>query len=157
MNKHIVIASLLLLAACSPIVDNKGYVKQKELKEHIHIGQTSKQEVLEAFGSPSSQSSFGAESWYYVHSRKETTAFLKPEIVEQEVTRIEFDAKGIVSKIDGYGLDQAQSVTPSSRETPTEGHTMGFIEQTLGNVGRFNKPGGTSGTVAPGRQPSDSY
>lgn len=152
-KKQLVMLSCLLAAGCSPMVDNKGYVKKANLAEKITVGQTSKQEVLDNFGSPSSQSSFGPESWYYIYNRKETTAFLKPEITDQDITRIEFDSAGIVTKVENYGIDKAQDVKTVSRITPTEGHTMGFIEQTLGNVGRFNKPGAPGDTVAPGRKP----
>lgn len=156
MKKQILTLLLLASAACSPMVDNKGYVKQADLKDKLVTGQTSKQEVFDQFGSPSSQSSFGPETWYYIHSRKETVGFLKPESVDQDITSVEFDEKGIVSKINGYTQDQAQQVANVKRVTPTEGHSLGFVEQILGNVGRFNKAGSSSGTVAPGRKPSSS-
>ncbi len=157
MKKHLLIVLLLPIAACSPKVDNKGYVKQADLSEQIKIGQTTKQEIIDNFGSPSSQSSFGSETWYYINNRLETMGFLKPDVVAQDITRIEFDTAGIVSKIENYGSDKITDVKNVGRITPTEGHTMGFIEQTLGNVGRFNKPGTTGGTVAPGRQPGGGY
>jgi outer membrane protein assembly factor BamE (lipoprotein component of BamABCDE complex) len=157
MKNRLLIALLLPIAACSPKVDNKGYVKQSDLSAEIVVGKTSKQEILENFGSPSSQSSFGSETWYYINNRLETMAFLKPDVVEQDITRIEFDTAGIVSKLENFGSDKITDVKTISRTTPTEGHTMGFIEQTLGNVGRFNKPGSASGSVAPGRQPSSGY
>jgi outer membrane protein assembly factor BamE (lipoprotein component of BamABCDE complex) len=156
MKKYHILLTLLALTACDPIVDNKGYVKQNEasMKDKLVIGQTSKQEVMDQFGSPSSVSSFGPETWYYIHSRKETVAFLKPEVVDQDISSIEFDATGLVTKIDGYNKEQYQEIANVKRITPTEGHSLGFFEQVLGNVGRFNKAGDKSGTVAPGRKPS---
>ena len=156
MKKQIVILMLLVTGACSPIVDNRGYVKQASLKDKIVVGQTSKQEVLDRFGSPSAQSSFGQETWYYINNRKETVGFLKPETVDQDITRVEFDAAGLVVKVEDYAQDQAQEIKNVRRETPTEGHTLGFIEQALGNIGRFNKAG-EGGTAVPGRKPNSSY
>jgi outer membrane protein assembly factor BamE (lipoprotein component of BamABCDE complex) len=156
MKKQFIAAIFVMMAACSPKVDDKGYVKQGDLKEKLVIGQTSKQEVFDQLGSPSSQSSFGPETWYYIHNRKETFAFLAPEMVDQDITSIEFDAGGVVSKINGYNKEQAQEIANVKRETPTEGHTLGFVEQVLGNVGRFNKAGAGAGTAAPGRQPKSS-
>ncbi|MDX2072843.1 MAG: outer membrane protein assembly factor BamE [Alphaproteobacteria bacterium] len=156
MKKQTVILILLAAAACSPMVDNRGYVKQVDIKDKLVIGQTGRQEVLDQLGSPSSQSSFGPETWYYIHNRKETVGFFAPEVVDQDVTSIEFDTTGMVSKVNGYGRDQALEITNVKRETPTEGHTLSFIEQTLGNIGRFNKPGDSSSTVAPGRKPNSS-
>jgi outer membrane protein assembly factor BamE (lipoprotein component of BamABCDE complex) len=154
MKKQTLIVIFLALAACSPKVDERGYVKQGDAAGRLVVGQTSKQEVFDALGSPSSQSSFGPETWYYIHNRKETIGFLAPESADQDVMRIEFDASGIVAKMENYGQDKAQEVQNVKRVTPTEGHSVSFIEQTLGNVGRFNRPGDNSGTVAPGRKPS---
>jgi outer membrane protein assembly factor BamE (lipoprotein component of BamABCDE complex) len=158
-NRHIIMKlhSLIPLAlvcatACSAKIDNRGYVRQEPMKEKIVVGSTSKQEIIDRYGSPSSQSTFGNETWYYISNRKETVGFLKPEVVEQDVTKIEFDQAGMVSKVDNYDLNNAENVKMVNRETPTEGHQMNFLEQVLSNVGRFNKPGGTNGSVAGGRQ-----
>lgn len=156
MKKQLIIGMLLFAAACSPMVDNRGYVKQYDIKDKLVIGQTSKQEVMDQLGSPSSQSYFGPDTWYYIHNRKETRGFMKPASVDQDITSIEFDEKGLVAKINGYDQSQAQSIANVGRETPTEGHSMNFIEQALGNVGRFNKPGDSSNTVAAGRRPRSS-
>ncbi len=153
MKKQLFTLIFCALAACSPKVDNRGYVKQVDFAGKIVVGQTGREEVVDQFGSPSSQSSFGDETWYYINNRKETVAFLAPESVDQDITRIEFDANGIVTKVEHYAQDQAQEIKNVKRETPTEGHTLGFVEQVLGNVGRFSK-GDSSGTVAPGRKPS---
>ncbi len=143
----------LALAACSPKVDSRGYVKTVEWKDAITVGQTTREDVMEKFGSPSAKSSFGDETWYYVSSRKEAVAFLKPEVVEQEAVDISFDASGVVSAVNIHNQDDAKDVKLVKRETPTEGHSLNFIEQALGNLGRFNKPGGGD-TVAPGRRPN---
>jgi len=141
-----IITALLLVSACSPKVEDRGYIKNASWKDSIIVGQTTKQEVQDKFGSPSSQSSFGADTWYYISSQKEAFAFLKPEITQQEIADIQFDASGVVSAVNVYGKENAQQIELVKRTTPTEGHRMSFVDQTLGNLGRFNKPGSTSGT-----------
>ncbi len=138
------------LSGCSPKVDNRGYVSSGGWKSQIKVGQTTRDDVQMTFGSPSSKSSFGTETWYYMSARKETTAFLKPEVVEQDVLRIEFDSAGIVSKAEAFDETSGQDVSVAKRTTPTEGHQLGFIEQLLGNIGRFNK--GSDDSAAPGRR-----
>lgn len=155
-KKQYIIAILCMVSACSPMVDNKGYVKKHPIEDKIIIGQTNKQEVFQQFGSPSSQSSFGEETWYYIHNRKETWGFLAPESVDQDITSIAFNEQGIVTSVNGYTQEMAQEVEYVGRETPTEGHSLGLIEQLLGNVGRFNKPGDNSDTLARGRRPSST-
>ncbi|MEQ1789391.1 MAG: outer membrane protein assembly factor BamE [Rickettsiales bacterium] len=125
-------------------MENRGYVKQADWKDAIKVGQTSKQEVAEKFGSPSTQSSFGVDTWYYISSRKEAIGFMKPSIVEQEAVDITFDSTGIVSSVNVYNQDNAKDFSLVKRTTPTEGHSLSFIDQALGNLGRFNNPGSTS-------------
>jgi len=142
----------MLAEACSPKVNNGGYVNENDIKNQIVIGKTTKDDVKEAFGSPSAESSFGAESWYYISDRKEAYAFLKPTVVEQNVVRIEFDPTGVASTVESYSKKDGEEFDLAKRTTPTEGHTLGFFEQILGNIGRFNRPG--SDSSAPGRKPS---
>ena len=143
MKKTLLILPLVLFAtACSPKVENRGYIKQSNLKDEIVVGKTSKQEVLDKFGSPSTKSSFGAETWYYISSRKEAIGFMKPEITDQETFNISFDENDVVNSVSNNNKDDARDVEMVSRTTPTEGHSLSFIDQTIGNLGRFNKPGG---------------
>jgi outer membrane protein assembly factor BamE (lipoprotein component of BamABCDE complex) len=152
--KAIVITSALLCAACSPKVENRGYVKQASWKDSIIVGQTNKQEVLDKFGSPSTKSSFGPETWHYISSRKEGIGFLRPSVVEQEAVDVAFDSSGVVSGVNVYNKDNAKDFDLVKRTTPTEGHSLSFIDQTLGNLGRFNKPGGSNDSPVPGRRSS---
>ena len=78
--------------------------------------------------------------------------FMKPEVVDQEITRVEFNTAGVVTKVEKYGADAAQEVENVGRVTATEGHTLSFIEQVMGNVGRFNKPASPGGSAVPGRK-----
>ncbi|MGE3714708.1 MAG: outer membrane protein assembly factor BamE, partial [Alphaproteobacteria bacterium] len=133
------LAALLAVAGCSPKIENRGYVRDGTISEMIVAGRDSKDDVITVLGSPSSHSTFGPETWYYITTRKETTAFLAPEVVEQDVVRITFDDMGMVSNVEGYNLSNSQDIDVSSRETPTEGHELSFIEQLMGNIGRFNK------------------
>lgn len=141
---------LLALAACAPKADNHGYVTAEDWKEKVTAGQTTKDQILSTFGSPSAQNNFGSETWYYITSRQETTAFLRPKVVEQDVVRIEFDQAGVVSQVEMFDKSNAKKFALVRRTTPTEGHSMGVVEQLLGNIGRFNSPGGKGGSAAPG-------
>lgn len=143
--------ALLGLNACSPKIENNGYVKRADIKTLVTVGSSTKDEVQKTLGSPSVQSTFGTDAWYYITDQKESYAFMKYDVVEQEVTRIEFDDNGVVSKVNDYDKSQSEDITIVKRETATEGHTLGFFEQMLGNIGRFNAPGGGSGGTVAGR------
>lgn len=133
-------AASMLLVACSPMSDTRGHVAATADIGAIKPGATNKDGVLKLLGSPSSVSSFGPETWYYISARKERKAFFEPKIVEQKVTGVEFDEGGLVREVHGYDEKDARDIAAVKRTTPTEGHTLGFVEQIVGNIGRFNKP-----------------
>lgn len=141
--------SAVALTACSPKVQNRGYVRDIEIEKQIKAGRDTQEDVRSLLGSPSARSNFGRETWYYITSRKEAVAFFAPDVVEQDVTRIVFDETGMVSEVDLFDKESSQDIDISNRETPTEGHEFGFMEQLLGNIGRFNSPADSNG---PGRR-----
>jgi outer membrane protein assembly factor BamE (lipoprotein component of BamABCDE complex) len=133
-------ASLLLaLPACiPPRIESRGYVDALNRTKDIATGVTTRDEVREMLGTPSVTNNFGDETWYYIHKQKEAVAFLEPEITQQRVTRIIFDNAGVVKSIDAKGLKDSQTIAIAKEITPSEGQELGFFEQILGNVGRFN-------------------
>ena len=122
-NQLVIVALALLAAACSPKVEERGYVKNADWAS-VTPGQTTKDELIAAFGSPSSIADFGEETWYYIHSRKETVAFLAPEIADQGVVRVRFDENGVVSQVENYTKEQAKDyVMNYGKHTPPTGET----------------------------------
>jgi outer membrane protein assembly factor BamE (lipoprotein component of BamABCDE complex) len=141
---YLLLAGLLVmasaLAGCSPTQINRGNADLEESVKSLEVGNT-RQNVLEKLGSPSTTTNFDGETWYYMSARKTQRAFFNPSLEKQTVTRIRFDEGGTVTSIDRFTEEDVRKVEVTKRETPTEGHEMGVIEQLLGNVGRFNQPG----------------
>ncbi len=120
-------------------MDERGYSDTDISWDSIKVGASTRDDVLAALGTPSTQSDFGEESWFYIRNTHESVAFLKPAITAQKVTSITFDSGGTVKQIQNYDQSQSQDVDIVSRVTPTEGHKLGILEQVVGNLGRFNK------------------
>jgi outer membrane protein assembly factor BamE (lipoprotein component of BamABCDE complex) len=131
-------SSMVLAGACAPQIDARGHVDPADAAKQIHQG-SSKEEVMQALGSPSSTSDFGEETWYYISGKQEREAFFAPKIIDQHVTRIVFAADGTVARMENFKQSDGKKIEIVEKETPTEGHKLGVIEQILGNVGRFNK------------------
>lgn len=130
----------LALSACSPNVQTRGHVTAPEWQEQLQPGVAGREDVLGLLGSPSTRSSFGQETWYYITTRRENYAFFKPAIADQDVLAVTFDSSGMVENIEHIGKEGLKAVEYTGRETPTAGHKLTFIEQLLGNMGRFNRP-----------------
>ena len=129
------------MASCSPIVDTRGHSSDDVDLKQIIVGQTKAEDVTALLGSPTSTSNFGDETWYYVTQKQERVGVFAPTISEQRVTAITLDRDRVVSDISEYTKEQGKPVQIVSKTTPTAGHKVTFLEQMLGNLGRFNAPG----------------
>jgi outer membrane protein assembly factor BamE (lipoprotein component of BamABCDE complex) len=147
LSARLLITTALLAStvACSPIVDVRGNVLPPERLELVKPGNLTKSDVAALLGTPSSTSNFGDDTWYYINSKVETYAFFKPKEVERQVVQIDFDKSGKVKEVRKLGLEDGKDVVTVSRETPSAGRDMTWIEQLLGNVGKFNKAKSGSG------------
>lgn len=149
-------ASALALAACSIPVDQRGNLPEKASLDQIKPGVSDKATVTRLLGSPSSIATFDTDCWYYISQKTKEVAFFRPELLDQEVVAIDFDKDGLVRDIRHRGLADRQAITPNPNATPAPGREFSFIEQLIGNFGKFsgqntggNNPGGGSG--GPGR------
>lgn len=129
------------LASCSPMVDTRGYTIDASDLRQIVKGQSQPEDVEALLGSPSAKSTYGTPVWYYITQKKERVGIFSPEVTEQEVTEIYFDANGTVSDIKTRNKEDGKNVELVSKTTPTEGHEMTIVEQLFGNLGRFSAPG----------------
>jgi outer membrane protein assembly factor BamE (lipoprotein component of BamABCDE complex) len=140
----------LLLIACDPKVAERGKLELVEMASEIIPGSSNRSDVLSRLGTPSATGQFGDRAWYYVSQRKEGIAFFAPEVVDSQALRITFEGD-IVSELKLYNQDDVRDVSFNDRETPTAGHEFGFVEQLIGNIGKFNQNQDSVGP-APGRR-----
>ena len=127
----------LCLTACATI-DNRGHIIEPSQVAKIKVGVTTKEQVAELLGTPSSVSTFGNKTWFYMSEMTKRRAFFSPTVLKSNVTRIEFDDQGKVRSLDSLTEKDKQVVSHIQRSTPTSGHEFGVLEQIFGNVGRFN-------------------
>ena len=130
----------LALLGCVPQVSNHGYRFDEATMAQIEPGRTTRDQVQQLLGSPSSIATFDDAVWYYVSQRTERMSFYQEDVVNQEVVSITFDDVGTVKSVDRHGLERAHEVSIVDRETPTAGSELTALEQFIGNIGRFNPP-----------------
>lgn len=132
------LAVALTIAGCAPRIDQRGNKPDEDQVVQINPGVDDKNRVSELIGTPSTISTFDDRTWYYISKRTETTAFLDPKVVDQEILAINFDETGIVQSMKIYGQEDGRTIAYVDRTTPTEGTSLTIIQQLLGNLGRFN-------------------
>lgn len=149
------------LVSCAPAVDQRGNLPNPDKLAEIHAGSTTKDEVAKILGTPSSVSVFNNDkSWYYISRRTSQTAFFDPDVLDQQVYIVNFDDQGVVKAVDHKVLEDGKEVTPVARATPAPGRELSFLEQLIGNLGKFNGSGGGSasgggGGTQQGPKPND--
>ncbi len=133
---------LFALTACARTIDTRGYVPNESLIGQVKPGIDDRITVSRVLGSPSTVATFSDDTWYYVSRRTEQFAFFDAKVLDQRVLAVDFDDRGFVSDIRRYELEDGKIIDPVTRETPTLGRELGFLEQLFGNIGRFNPQGG---------------
>lgn len=139
----------LSTAACATRIDTRGNLPDPERLAEIKPGEQTKDDVVDILGSPSSVTSFGSNTWYYISNRTETFAFFSPDVIDRHIVMVKFGADGKVTEVDTIGLEAGRKIQPVERTTPTHGTQMTVLEQLIGNLGRFKKKGQKPSTPDP--------
>ncbi|MBM3468255.1 MAG: outer membrane protein assembly factor BamE [Alphaproteobacteria bacterium] len=151
MKRNVSLITLLLFATlnagCSPTIETRGFNTGSVKFDQIKPGIQSKQEVQELLGSPSTIPSFDNNKWYYIYKKTSATSFFTPTVLEQQVTVITFDNRGIVSDVKTHTGEEAKNIKPIERKTETVGQESGVLREVFSNFGRMSskkpsKPGG---------------
>ncbi len=127
----------LALGACAQSVQVRGNIPDGEMVSKINPGVHTRTDIASLLGSPSTVSTFQDSKWYYIGQKTTQFAFFEPEVLERKVLVISFDDAGYVADTKTYGLEDGKIIDPVERITPTEGREFSFIQQLLGNLGRF--------------------
>ncbi|WP_448203468.1 outer membrane protein assembly factor BamE [Azospirillum sp. sgz302134] len=128
----------LAVSACSPTMATRGNLTDADRLAEIKAGQTRREDVAGILGTPTSVGTFDPNVWYYIGQKTEKVAFFRPEVVERRVVIVHFDDAGVVSDVKQLDESNGQDIEIVDRTTPTAGRELGFLEQMLGNVGRFS-------------------
>jgi outer membrane protein assembly factor BamE (lipoprotein component of BamABCDE complex) len=146
-------AAALAIACCAPDIEQRGDLPTSAQIAQIHPGKTTKDQVVKILGSPSSVGVFDANAWYYISKRTSQSAFFLPNTTDQQVYIVDFTKDGVVSAVDHKGLKDAENITPAPGATPAPGRELTFLEQIIGNLGRFAGGGGAAGNESTGGGP----
>ncbi|HUC61319.1 MAG TPA: outer membrane protein assembly factor BamE [Alphaproteobacteria bacterium] len=143
------LAVALGLSACAtPYI--QGNVVDPDLLSQIKPGNSTKQQVRNLIGTPSSVSTFDPDTWYYISKETKRYGFLDPELIEEKVIEIDFDKSNKVLAIHTFGRNDMHDVEMVSRTTPTRGKSLGVVDQLwLTMLKQFGNGAATAGHPDP--------
>jgi outer membrane protein assembly factor BamE (lipoprotein component of BamABCDE complex) len=145
-NSIFILSLLTILAGCSSIKNNRGYIPDPKMTDAIRVDVDTKKSVQNMLGNPTMRPTFDDENWYYYSKRTERWAFFKERVTEMDILAISFDSEDYVSDIRRYSVEDNQIIDPVSKTTVTHGKDENFFAELFGNVGRFG--GGGSNPTA---------
>ena len=133
------------LGGCSvfaPIPTDRGISIEATDYDKLVPGKSTRSEVTELIGSPTAHATFDDNTWIYIGEITAPVPMARPKIKSQSVVVLTFDSGGVLrsrsllDKADGYDIAMA------SGRTPSPGSETSFMQQLIGNVGRYSPLGG---------------
>ena len=137
------LAAAFLLSACSlveaPRTLRGDRVDNEQLKELVPGTSTTK-DVESLLGSPTTKGTFD-NRWIYISQTTHTRIGRLPGVDKQRVVALSFDQNGVLTKIEDHNKKDAKPIAMAGGHTPSPGSEASFLQQLLGNVGKFNAGG----------------
>jgi outer membrane protein assembly factor BamE (lipoprotein component of BamABCDE complex) len=154
--RRLLLVSCLLLSSCGwlmPPPQLRGNKVDPESMKELTPGTSTKADVTAIIGSPTARDSFDDNTWLYISEVTQQRIGRVLGEIDQGVVVLTFDEKGVLKGIGKLDKDDGLPVTMIARTTASPGTEASFLQQLLGNIGRFNPTGAgsTSGSnSAPG-------
>ncbi len=134
------IAAILGLGAAACTMGEefqRGYLVDERAVNQVQSGMSAEQ-VLQILGTPSTVSTVGNKSWYYISQvSRRRVAFLGESLVDQRVTAVYYGKNLKVERIALYGLQDGKIFDFVSRTTPAGGGDLNFVAQLFRGLGTF--------------------
>lgn len=129
---------MVVIAACSPVYRNHGYVPNEDELAEIKVGEDTRETLGPLIGRPSAAALLNDDGWYYVQSRWKHSGARQPQEIDRQVVAITFTEEGVVENVERFGLENGKVVALSRRVTESNIKGIGFIRQLLGSLGKLN-------------------
>lgn len=119
----------------------RGFVMDDSLVAQVKVGMDV-QSVLQILGTPSTTSTVGNRTFYYISQRmRRRFQFQDPQVIDQNVLVIYFNKGFKVERIANYGLQDGVIFDFISRTTPAGGQEQSFLRNLFRGVTKFNPLG----------------
>ena len=105
----------------------RGYLLDERAIQQVKPGMNAEQ-VLQTLGTPSTVSTVGNKSWYYIsQSSRRRVAFMGESLTGQTVMAVYFDRNLKVERVALYGMKDGKVFDFITRTTPASGTDNNFI------------------------------
>jgi len=159
--RRALLVSCLLLSSCGwlmPAPQLRGNRVDPESMKELTPGVSTKADASAIIGSPTARDTFDDNTWLYISEVTQQRIGRTLGEIQQNVVVLNFDDKGVLKSISKLDKKDSLPVAVIARTTASPGTEASFMQQLLGNVGRFNPlgatlPGGATGGGTAGGAP----
>jgi outer membrane protein assembly factor BamE (lipoprotein component of BamABCDE complex) len=137
------------VAACGPLAapqQMRGNKIDPEDLQQLVVGTSTRADATALVGTPTIRAAFDDNVWIYISSVTQTRVGRTPGVLDQRVVVLTFNDQGVLASVETRDKSDSQPVDVVTRTTPAPGSETSFLQQLLGNIGRFN----ALGSVTPG-------
>lgn len=142
-----VLITAALLSGCSffeqPAQVRGNAVDPDALKELV-VGTSTRADVNSLLGSPTARAVFDDNTWIYISEVTQPRIARVQGVNSQKVVVMNFDQGGTLRGIKQLDKGDGKPVEVVARTTPSPGSEASFLQQLLGNVGKFTPGAGSS-------------
>jgi outer membrane protein assembly factor BamE (lipoprotein component of BamABCDE complex) len=145
---------LLPLTSCGvitlfdPTHVHRGQIVDADALKELVPGSSSRADATALLGSPTARATFDDNTWIYISQVTSTRIGRTPGVTAQRVIVLNFDPKGTLAGIHQLDKKDGKQIAMAAGATPSPGSEASFMQQLLGNVGKFTPaglPGGAGG------------
>jgi outer membrane protein assembly factor BamE (lipoprotein component of BamABCDE complex) len=157
--RRLMLVSCLMLSSCAwlmPPPQVRGNKVDPEQLKELTPGISSKADVTAVIGSPTARGTFDDNTWLYISEVTQPRIGRTLGELDQNVVVLNFDGQGVLQTVQKFNKEDALPVTVVARTTPSPGTEASFMQQLLGNIGRFNPAGAGASMGGGGGAPSPS-
>lgn len=156
LSRSPVLRAVLLtlpLASCSvvnifnPTHARRGALVEMEALKQLVPGTSTRADATSLLGTPTAHATFDDNTWIYITQITSTRIGRTPGVTMQHVLVLQFDSGGTLRGIRQLDKQDGAQIAMDPGATPSPGSEASFMQQLLGNVGRFTPaglPGGGS-------------
>jgi outer membrane protein assembly factor BamE (lipoprotein component of BamABCDE complex) len=157
--RRLMLVSCLILSSCGwlmPPPQVRGNKVDPEQLKELTPGISSKADVTAVIGSPTARGTFDDNTWIYISELTQPRIGRTLGELDQNVVVLNFDDKGVLQTVQKLAKDDGLPVSVVARTTPSPGTEASFMQQLLGNIGRFNPTGAGNTQAGGGGAPTPS-
>lgn len=116
----------------------RGNKVDEEVLSQLVPGTSTRADVTALIGSPTTKATFDDNTWIYIGEVTRPVIAATNAVLDQQVVLLTFDDGGVLRGISRRSQGDAVPVAVVTRATPAPGNEASFMQQLLGNVGKFS-------------------